>query len=94
MCFHNSGVIMLMKLELPQGKSLYSDAPFDVRRRLSETFKRFNVNTSREVVGESLLRLERVCRKTNRRFKSPAMPNSDQRTRMLFEMLSYFKSLQ
>ena len=84
---------MLMKLMIPNGKSLYEDAPFDVRRRLFETFRRFKVNNSREIVGESLLRLERVCRKTKRHHKKPPMP-SDQPSRTLFEMLRYYKSLK
>lgn len=86
---------MLLKLEIPQGKSLYYDATFDVRRRLNETFKRFNVNSSREVVGESLLRLERVCRKAKRNAKkSSFVTDSDNRTQALFTMLIYYKSLK
>jgi hypothetical protein len=84
---------MLMKLMIPKGKSLYDDAPFDVRRRLFETFKRFKVIDSREIVGESLLRLERVCRKTKRHQQKPPTP-TDQQSRTLFEMLRYYKSLK
>jgi hypothetical protein len=84
---------MLAKLSIPQGKSLYFDAPFDVRRRLSETFKHFNVSASREVVGESLLRLERVCRKS-KRFNPAPMKTEDNNMKALFAMLTFYKSLQ
>lgn len=83
----------MVKLQIPAGKSLYLEAPFDVRRRLQETFKRFNVNVSREIVGESLLRLERVQRKAKRLNCHSSAPE-DQRTKTLFEMLQYYKSLK
>lgn len=84
---------MLAKLSIPKGTSLYFDAPFDVRRRLVETFKHFNVSASREVVGESLLRLERVCRKT-RRYEHPMKTVEDDRLKALFAMLTFYKSLE
>lgn len=85
---------MMVKLAIPAGKSLYEDAPFDVRRRLNETFKRFKVaNPSREIVGESLLRLERVQRKAKKLNCKNSIPE-DNRTRALFDMLYYYKSLK
>jgi hypothetical protein len=83
----------MLKLEIPAGKSLYYDAPFDVRRRLQETFDKFSIGTpSQEVVGESLLRLERVQRKAKKRCRG-VLPD-DLITMALFQMLQYFKSLQ
>jgi hypothetical protein len=86
---------MFMKLEIPAGKSLYYDAPFDVRRRLSETFVRFNVNDRLEVIGESLLRLERMSRKARRYNYNPAeRAEKDCKSAALFQMLDYYKSLK
>jgi hypothetical protein len=80
------------KLVIPQGKSLYHEATFDVRRRLQETFQRFNIGTSKEIVGESLLRFERICRK-NLKY-SKGFPMGDNQTETLFEMLKFYKSLK
>ena len=75
--------------KLPAGNnSLYYDAPFDVRRRLKETFVRFNVDEYCEVLGESLLRLEKVCR------KSKIKLDEDHRSQTLFDMLDYYKKLK
>lgn len=80
---------ILKKVDFPAGNSLYDNAPFDVRRRLHETFARFNVNVYHEVIGESLLRLEKVCHKS--RYLNL---DSDDRTHKLFDMLDYYKKLK
>jgi hypothetical protein len=75
-------------LKLPIGKSLYQEADKVIRNKLERTFDRYHVDDNKEVLGESLLRLDIINQSARIN-----LTGNDLKSNTLFEMFSYFKSL-
>ena len=81
----------MIRLDVPKGKSLYSGARNEIKNKLELTFAKFRVSESKEILGETLLRLDVVNRSAFR--NNISLHPKDSKAKALFEMFDYFKSL-